>query len=74
LVLVKKLRMISDIDKEFAHVITETLKAVLSPDKALIDQAQMQLKVLQVRQGLIFLLSLCFFRKKLPLTITFVSK
>ncbi len=48
--------MISDIDKEFAHVITETLKAVLSPDKALIDQAQMQLKVLQVRQGLF-----CFF-------------
>lgn len=43
--------MNSEIDKEFSHVITETLKAVLSPDKALIDQAQMQLKVLQVRQG-----------------------
>ena len=43
--------MSDDIDKEFSHVIIETLKAVLSPDKVLIDQAQLQLKVLQVRQG-----------------------
>lgn len=39
------------IDKELSHVILQTLQAVLSPDKALIDQAQQQLKVLQVRQG-----------------------
>ena len=44
--------MSDDIDKEFTHVIVETLKAVLSPEKALIDQAQVQLKVLQVRQGM----------------------
>ncbi len=51
-------KMNSEIDKEFSHVITETLKAVLSPDKALIDQAQMQLKVLQVRQGWLLI---CFY-------------
>ena len=40
-----------DFDKEFWHIIYQTLQAVLSPDAALIEQAQQQLKVLQVRPG-----------------------
>lgn len=43
--------MNAEIDKELSHVIFETLQQALSPDKALIDQAQQQLKVLQIRQG-----------------------
>jgi hypothetical protein len=44
--------MATDINKELLHVMVETLQAALSPDKNLIDQAQHQLKVLQVSQGL----------------------
>lgn len=44
----------TEIDKELSHVILQTLKLVLSPDKTLIDEAQMQLKVLQVRQGIFY--------------------
>ncbi len=54
--------MNTDLDKELLHVIISTLKSCLSPDKALIDQAQQQLLVLQVRQG-----------KKFPLTISSYS-
>lgn len=43
--------MHSEIDKELSNVIYQTLQQALSPDKALIDQAQQQLKVLQIRQG-----------------------
>jgi hypothetical protein len=39
------------IDKELTHVMVQTLQAALSADKTLIDQAQQQLKVLQVRHG-----------------------
>ena len=41
-----------ELDKEFAHAVFQTLHQALSPDKALIDQAQQQLKVLQIRNGL----------------------
>ena len=41
-------------DNELSHIILETLNAALSPDKALIDQAQQQLNILQIRQGLIY--------------------
>ena len=44
----------TEIDKELSLVILQTLKAVLSPDKALIEEAQMQLNVLQVRQGIFY--------------------
>ncbi len=40
-----------NIDKDLSLIIHQTLQAVLSPDKTLIDQAQQQLKVLEVRQG-----------------------
>ena len=43
--------MITEIDKELSHVILQTLNAALSPDKTLIDQAQQQLNILQIRQG-----------------------
>ena len=43
--------MTNEIDQELLHVMIETLQAALSSDKNLIDQAQQQLKVLQVRQG-----------------------
>lgn len=39
------------VDRELYHVIAQTLKCCLSPDKAIIDQAQQQLFVLQIRQG-----------------------
>jgi hypothetical protein len=47
--------MANDINKELLHVMIETLQAALSPDKNLIDQAQQQLKLLQVRPGSIYL-------------------
>jgi hypothetical protein len=40
-----------EIDKELYHVIVQTLSSCLSPDKAVIDQAQQQLFVLQIRPG-----------------------
>ncbi len=40
-----------DLDKQFTHVILQTLQSCLSPDKNLIDLAQQQLDVLQVRPG-----------------------
>jgi hypothetical protein len=43
------------IDSQLSSAILNTLQGALSPDKALIDQAQLQLKVLQVRQGKIYL-------------------
>lgn len=43
--------MNTEIDKEFAHVIFQTLNQALSSDKTLIDQAQQQLNVLQIRKG-----------------------
>ncbi|RNA14456.1 importin-9 [Brachionus plicatilis] len=42
--------MNAEIDKEFAHVIFQTLNQALSSDKTLIDQAQQQLNVLQIRK------------------------
>ena len=45
--------MNSKVDKEFAHVIFQTLQLCLSPDKALIESAEQQLIVLQVRQGIL---------------------
>ena len=44
-----------EIDRELYQVIAQTLQSCLSPDKAIIDQAQQQLFVLQIRQGLIML-------------------
>lgn len=50
-----------NIDKDYSLIIHQTLQAILSPDKTLIDQAQQQLKVLQVRQGIIyFIFSILF--------------
>lgn len=43
--------MNQEIDKELLHVMLEILQAALSSDKNLIDSAQQQLKVLQVRSG-----------------------
>lgn len=39
-------------DKELYHVIVQTLHSCLSPDKVIIDQAQAQLFVLQIREGI----------------------
>ena len=39
------------LDNELTHVIFQTLQSCLSPDKTLIDLAQQQLTVLQVRPG-----------------------
>ena len=49
--------MNSEIDKEFCHVMLQTLQVALSPNKNLIDNAHQQLKVLQVRQGYIIFFS-----------------
>lgn len=46
--------ILSEVDQELASAILQTLSGVLSPDKTLIDQAQQQLKVLQVRNGTIY--------------------
>lgn len=43
--------MNTEIDKEFAHVVFQTLNQALSSDKTLIDQAQQQLNVLQIKKG-----------------------
>jgi hypothetical protein len=48
--------MINQVDKELTHVIYQTLQSCLSPDKALIDLAQQQLDVLQVRPEYCFIL------------------
>ena len=40
-----------EIDKELTHAIYQTLQTVVGPDASLIEQAQKQLKVLQIRQG-----------------------
>ena len=41
----------TNIDKDLSLIMLQSLQAVLSPDKQLIDKAQQQLKVLEVRQG-----------------------
>ena len=46
--------MYHDTDQELSNAIFQTLQQALSPDKLLIDQAQQQLKVLQIRPGLLF--------------------
>lgn len=46
--------MNAEIDKEFAQVIFQTLNHALSSDKTLIDNAQQQLNVLQIRKGIFF--------------------
>lgn len=48
--------MNSEVDKEFAHVIFQTLQLCLSPDKALIESAEQQLTVLQERQEYCYIL------------------
>lgn len=40
-----------EIDKQLAHVILQTLQSCLSPNKELIDKAQQQLTVIQVKTG-----------------------
>lgn len=40
-----------EIEKELTHAIYQTLQTVVGPDASLIEQAQKQLKVLQIRQG-----------------------
>lgn len=44
--------MNAEIEKELAHVIFQTLNQALSSDKTLIDKAQQQLSVLQIRKGI----------------------
>lgn len=48
--------MATIIDEEFAKVIYQTLQSCLSPDKAIIELAEQQLTVLQVRPGETFLM------------------
>lgn len=50
-----------NIDKDYSLIIHQTLQAILSPDKSLIDQAQQQLKVLQVRQGILLYFHIKYF-------------
>ena len=40
-----------ELEKELTHAIYQTLQTVVGPDASLIEQAQKQLKVLQVREG-----------------------
>jgi hypothetical protein len=42
-----------DIDPELVNVTLQTLTTLLSHDKALIEQGQQHLKVLQVRKGVL---------------------
>lgn len=46
-----KIKMAPVIDEELTQVIYQTLNSCLSPDKAIIELAEQQLTVLQVRPG-----------------------